>query len=33
MTNLLFKELNPQQQQAVTFVNGPSVILAGAGSG
>ena len=33
MTNLLFNELNPQQQEAVTFVNGPSVILAGAGSG
>ncbi len=33
MKNELFKNLNSQQQQAVSYINGPSVILAGAGSG
>ncbi len=29
----LFNQLNPQQQEAVSYVKGPSIILAGAGSG
>lgn len=33
MKNELFINLNSQQQQAVSYINGPSVILAGAGSG
>lgn len=33
MSQNLFKELNKQQQEAVTYVRGPSIILAGAGSG
>ncbi len=33
MTNVLLKDLNPEQQQAVLATNGPIIILAGAGSG
>lgn len=33
MKNDLLKELNPQQQKAVSHTDGPSIILAGAGSG
>ena len=33
MSQNLFEELNKQQQDAVTYVKGPSIILAGAGSG
>lgn len=33
MSQNLFKELNKQQLEAVTHVKGPSIILAGAGSG
>lgn len=33
MSQNLFKELNKQQQEAVTYVKGPAIILAGAGSG
>lgn len=29
----MMKNLNPQQQQAVTYINGPLLVLAGAGSG
>ena len=29
----IFKDLNPEQQKAVTYTDGPSIILAGAGSG
>ncbi|OGK25040.1 hypothetical protein A3A46_04220 [Candidatus Roizmanbacteria bacterium RIFCSPLOWO2_01_FULL_37_13] len=33
MAQDLFAELNPQQIEAVSYINGPSIILAGAGSG
>lgn len=33
MQNQLLKDLNPQQQEAVLWTDGPSIILAGAGSG
>ncbi|MBP8591311.1 UvrD-helicase domain-containing protein [Candidatus Shapirobacteria bacterium] len=33
MANHLFSSLNPQQQKAVIFGNGPLLVLAGAGSG
>src|SRR3989344_6887363 len=33
MENQLLKDLNPQQQEAVLWTDGPSIILAGAGSG
>ncbi|MEK7571179.1 MAG: UvrD-helicase domain-containing protein [Patescibacteria group bacterium] len=33
MTSGLLKDLNPEQQQAVLATNGPTIILAGAGSG
>lgn len=33
MSESVLKNLNPNQKKAVTFTNGPSVILAGAGSG
>ena len=33
MSNPILYSLNPQQQKAVTFGNGPLLILAGAGSG
>lgn len=33
MSDDIFSRLNPQQKQAVEYINGPSVILAGAGSG
>lgn len=29
----VFKNLNPEQKQAVEHIKGPSIILAGAGSG
>ena len=29
----LFSDLNPSQQQAVTYIDGPSLVIAGAGSG
>lgn len=32
-TNTLFDSLNPQQREAVTYHDGPSLIVAGAGSG
>jgi DNA helicase-2/ATP-dependent DNA helicase PcrA len=33
MTNVLLKDLNPEQQEAVLQTDGPIIILAGAGSG
>ncbi len=33
MSDDLFKHLNKQQKEAVSYINGPSIILAGAGSG
>ena len=33
MTSDIFKSLNSQQKEAVNYIAGPSVILAGAGSG
>ena len=33
MSNPILYSLNPKQQKAVTFGNGPLLILAGAGSG
>ena len=33
MSNDLFKHLNPSQKKAVSHIDGPSIILAGAGSG
>ena len=33
MQGILLKDLNPEQQKAVTNTDGPMIILAGAGSG